>query len=79
LKAEVSSTAQLRLNRVRTHVSQHPGDANLGTHFDITVSQPRWAIVESAVALPTSMASDHFWFRQLRKPRLTQLHKPGDD
>jgi hypothetical protein len=51
LKAEVSSSAQLRLSRIRTHVSQHPGVANLGTHFDITVSQPWWAIVESAAVL----------------------------
>jgi hypothetical protein len=49
--AEVSSPNQYRPQAVRAHRHPNPGAANIGSHFDIPVSRPWWALVESAAVL----------------------------
>jgi hypothetical protein len=51
VRAEISASTQLRLHRIRTHLTPHPGDANLGRHCEMFVSRPWWAIIESAAVL----------------------------
>jgi hypothetical protein len=51
LLPEISHPKQLRLADVRLHRLSHPGNANIGSYFDIPVSRPWRAVVESAAVL----------------------------
>ncbi len=50
-RAEISCTRQIRLANIRTHQVAGPGLSNLGRHFDIAISRPWQAIIESASVL----------------------------
>ncbi len=76
--AEISSPHQLRLCGVRTHRSSPPGIANLGSHFDVPIARPWWAIVESASVLnddDLAVAMDSLiQLKLLSLKRLQQAH-----
>jgi hypothetical protein len=51
LHPEISCDRRVRLDKIRTHQMPYPGKANLTTHFEIPVSRPWLAIIESAAVL----------------------------